>query len=59
MSCFIATRDLADSFVASREEDNKYERKQERNGSGDMPLAEDDAKILRRPGKYHLRKQTI
>lgn len=24
-----------------------------------MPLAEDDAKILRRPGKYHLRKQTI
>lgn len=47
MSCFIATRDLADSFVASREEDNKYERKQERNGSGDMPLAEDDAKILR------------
>lgn len=52
--CFVSTSNFAKAFVSSGQEDDGNEGNQERNCTGDVPLGEDDAEVLGRPGKEHL-----
>jgi hypothetical protein len=43
---FVFAGYLSDTLVTSCEEDDKHKGEEERDGSGDAPLAKDDAKVL-------------
>lgn len=46
MRSLILASHLSHAFVARGEEDDKHEREEEREGTGDAPLAEDDAEVF-------------
>lgn len=46
MCRFVLAGNLSDTLVPGCEEDDKHEGEEEGNGSGDAPLAEDDAEVL-------------
>ena len=45
-SRLITTRELPNTLVPSRQEHNRKQRQQERQGTRNVPLAEDDAEVL-------------
>lgn len=47
MRSLILASHLSDAFVARSEEDDKHEREEEREGTGDAPLAKNDAEVFR------------
>lgn len=54
MGSIIFPSHLADPFVARSEENDEDEREEEGERPCNAPLAEDNAEIFGRPGKYHL-----
>lgn len=50
----VPTRGGTESFIACTEEDNGHKGDEERSGGADVPLAEDDAEVLRVPCEEHL-----
>lgn len=51
---FVASRELADRFVARCQRDHGQQRDDEGDGSRHAPAGEDDAEVGRVPGEEHL-----
>jgi hypothetical protein len=54
MRRLVSTGDLSDAFVSGSQEDNGDERNEQREGTGDVPLTEDDTEVFGGPGEQHL-----